>query len=510
MMRWKCVLALGTVPWLGACGGPQPDVTASLGQAQAADEAWVGAWAVSPQGSDASFQQQTLRQIVHPSLSGAAIRLRLSNVFGAADLHVDNVHIAEQVAGSQVKLETDQPVTFGGQTAVTIAPGAMAVSDAVDFPLTAFTNVAVSFYLPEATANATFHGQGTQDNYVAAGNVSDAQDLAGATTRGSYYFLTNLDVDAPEAYGAVVTLGASITDGVVSAQNANKRWPNALAVRLADAGKPVGVLNQGISGNKLLQDGAGESALKRFERDVIGQPGVRWVIFSDDPINDLGGGGVSADELIAAAGELIDAAHGAGIEFFCSTLTPYEGAGYWTPEGETARAAFNDFVRGPDSGCDAVVDQDEATHDPAQPTWYLPAFDAGDHLHPNEAGFQAIADAVELDLFMPLPEAAGAGGAEAGAGGGSAGAGLAGSGGVTAPGGTGGGSAGTTALSGNAGGGAGGSGGTGGNGAASMTPDGPDSSPGCGCRLATKRERPRAPWLAVALLSLLSLYRRRR
>jgi lysophospholipase L1-like esterase len=332
---------------------------------------------------------------------------------------------------------TDRIVTFGGETSVTIAAGSTAVSDAVEFSLQAFTNIAVSVYLPGAVTQATFHQQGTQDNYVADGDLSDAESLPGAQTRGSYYFLTNLDVDAPDAFGAVVTLGASITDGVVSAQGQNRRWPNDLAVRLAGASKPVGVLNHGISGNKLLADGAGESALHRFERDVVGQAGVRWVIFSDDPINDLGGGSPpSGDELISAAGELIASAHAAGIEFFCSTLTPFQGAGGWSPQAETARTAYNDFVRSPGSGCDAVVDQDEATHDPAQPTWYLPAFDAGDHLHPNQDGLQAIADAVDLELFTAPAAggASGAGGGEGsmGGGGSSGGGGSGGAGAITA------------------------------------------------------------------------------
>ncbi len=204
----------------------------------------------------------------------------------------------------------------------------------------------------------------------------------------------------PDAQGSVVTLGASITDGVASAQDDNRRWPNDLAVRLDSAGRPVGVLNEGISGNDLLTDGAGQSALNRFDRDVVGQPGVRWVIFSDDPINDLGGANPpTGDQLIAGLQQLISRAHQAGISFLCSTLTPFEGAGYWTPAGETGREQINAFIRGADSGCDGVVDQDTATHDPANPTRYLPAYDAGDHLHPNEAGLQAIADAVDLDVL---------------------------------------------------------------------------------------------------------------
>jgi lysophospholipase L1-like esterase len=187
---------------------------------------------------------------------------------------------------------------------------------------------------------------------------------------------------------------------VASAQDSNRRWPNDLSVRLANSGRTVGVLNQGISGNKLLADGAGPSALNRFDRDVLGQSGVRWVIFSDDPINDLGGPNPpTGDQLIAGLQQLISRAHQAGISFLCSTLTPYQGYGSWTPAGESARDAVNAFARGSGSGCDGVVDQDTATHDPANPTRYLPAYDSGDHLHPDEAGLQAIANAVDLNVF---------------------------------------------------------------------------------------------------------------
>jgi lysophospholipase L1-like esterase len=225
--------------------------------------------------------------------------------------------------------------------------------------------------------------------------------LFGVQTVGSYYFLANLDVQSASAVGAVVTLGASITDGVASGTDDNRRWPNDLAARLPNAGRPIGVLNQGISGNRLLVDGAGQSALNRLDRDVLVQPGAKWVIFSDDPINDLGSTNPppSADQLITGARQLVSRAHAKGLKFLCSTLTPYEGAGYWTQQGETAREAFNAFVRSSSSGCDGVVDQDTATHDPAHPTRYLPAYDAGDHLHPNEAGLQAIANAVDLGLF---------------------------------------------------------------------------------------------------------------
>jgi lysophospholipase L1-like esterase len=280
---------------------------------------------------------------------------------------------------------------------ITIAVGAEAVSDRIELAVAPLSDVAVSFYLPQSTGSATAHGMSNQTNYVVGGDASGDATLSGAQTNGSYYFLSNLDVDNAAAEGAVVTLGASITDGVASSSDSNKRWPNDLAVRLVGANRTIGVINQGISGNRLLTDGDGQSALNRFDRDVLAQPNVRWVIFSDDPINDLGGANPpTGDQLIAGLKQLVSRSHARGVRFLCSTLTPFQGAGGWSSAGETARQAIIAFIKSADSGCDGIVDQDAATHDPAKPTWYLPSYDAGDHLHPNQMGLQAIANAVDL------------------------------------------------------------------------------------------------------------------
>jgi lysophospholipase L1-like esterase len=209
------------------------------------------------------------------------------------------------------------------------------------------------------------------------------------------------DGNGHDVTGSVVTLGASITEGAGSTNGPNHSWPTVLAARLADEGLNIAVLNKGISGNRLLVDGAGPSALSRFDRDVLVQPGVRWVIFSDDPINDLGSTHPppTADALIAGVESLIARAHEKNIQFFCSTLTPYEGANYWTSYGEAVREQVNTFLRSEKSNCDAVIDQDLATHNPVHPTRYLPLYDSGDHLHPNDAGHRAIANDIDLRVF---------------------------------------------------------------------------------------------------------------
>jgi lysophospholipase L1-like esterase len=218
--------------------------------------------------------------------------------------------------------------------------------------------------------------------------------------------LSGVDGNGHDVRGYVVTLGASITEGAGSTHGTNRSWPTVLAARFADQGLNIAVLNQGISGNRLLADGAGPSALSRFDRDVLAQPGVRWVIFSDDPINDLGSTHPppTADALIAGIERLIARAHEKNIQFFCSTLTPYEGASYWTPSGEAVREQVNAFLRSKKNGCDAVIDQDTATHDPVHPTRYLPLYDSGDHLHPNDAGHRAIATGIDLRIFQRRTE----------------------------------------------------------------------------------------------------------
>ncbi|HWG24657.1 GDSL-type esterase/lipase family protein [Actinospica sp.] len=364
---------------------------------------WTGTWATAPQSGGDTFSGQTIRQVVHTSISGTATRLQLSNAFGSSALTVSDVHVAEAGSGSSIVSGTDHVVTFGGSGSVSIAAGGTGISDSIAFAVPALTNIAISFFLPNNTGPSTYHQFSMANSFIASGDVSGAAGLSNAQTENSYFFLSSLDVQNANSQGSVVALGASITDGYVSTVDGNDRWTDVLASRLNSAGDTIGVLNEGISGNRLLVDGAGQSALNRFARDVLGQPGVRWVIFSDDPINDLGSTSPqpTSAQLISGIQQLITAAHQNGIKFICSTLTPYQGAGYWNQSGETARDAIDTWIRSGSSGCDGVIDQDTATHDPSNPTWYLSAYDSGDHLHPNDAGYQAIGNAVNLGLFTP-------------------------------------------------------------------------------------------------------------
>ena len=361
---------------------------------------WTGTWATAPESGGDTFSGQTIRQVVRTSISGTETRLQLSNAFGTSALNVSDVQIAEAGSGSSIVAGTDHAVTFGGSSSVSIPAGGTGISDTIAFAVPALTNIAISFYLPNNTGSSTFHQYSMATSYVASGDVSGAAGFSNPATENNYYFLSSLDVQNPNSAGSVVALGASITDGYNSTVDADDRWTDTLASRLNAAGDTVGVLNEGIAGNRLLADGSGQSAINRFGRDVLGQPGVRWVVFSDDPINDLGSTSPqpTSAQLIAGIQQLITMAHQNGISFICSTLTPYQGAYYWNQSGETAREAVDAWVRTP-GNCDGVIDQDDATHNPSAPTEFLPAYDSGDHLHPSDAGYQAIGDAVNLGLF---------------------------------------------------------------------------------------------------------------
>jgi lysophospholipase L1-like esterase len=366
---------------------------------------WTGTWAIAQMRntSGKTFTNCTLRQIVRVSVGGESVRLRLSNLFGTQPLRVEDVHLALRRSGSTILPSSDRQLRFEGSTKLIIPAGASTFSDPVAFDVPALTEMAVSIYLPGTTSPATFHGSAHQTSYVEAGDVSSAPQMTNAKTTKSIYFLDGFDVKGPSLGGSVVTLGASITEGYTTADDTDRRWPDQLALRLVGQGISIGVLNLGISGNRLLLDGSGESAESRFERDVLQQPNVRWVIFSDDPINDLGNKpSPSGEALIAGLQRLIARAHERKIRFICSTLTPFEGASYWTPAEEKERQKVNSFLRSEGSGCDGIVDQDAATHDPAHLTRYLPAYDHGDHLHPNDTGHQAIANAIDLKLFSPV------------------------------------------------------------------------------------------------------------
>lgn len=383
---------------------------------------WVATWQGSPQTFDPlvanliplqpSYNNQTLREIVHVSIGGPQIRLRLTNSYGTQSLVVGAVHVARAVDGSTIQGGTDRTVTFGGEGSVTIPPGAVAVSDPVDLSVPALADLAVSIYVPQDTGPATQHTLGVQTSYVTGGDATAASGFpAGSTaTILTRPFLSNVEVLGNSRAAAVVTLGDSITDGYNSTVDADARWPDQLArVLVAAYGNKVGVSNAGISGNRVLNDAIGPNALARFDRDVLTQAGVRYVTVLEG-INDVGfsvgiapSQEVSAQQVIGGYRQLIARAHERGLAIYGCTLTPFKGAGYYSDAGEAKREAINTFIRS--SGeFDAVIDFDQVVRDPQDPLALLPAYDSGDHLHPSDAGYAAMGTSIDPALFRPTEE----------------------------------------------------------------------------------------------------------
>jgi lysophospholipase L1-like esterase len=374
---------------------------------------WVGTWATAPMLADGGMNVRmltgvTLREIAHISVGGAQVRIRFTNEFGLDPLTIGDARVALSAGGGAIQPGSDHAITFGGAATVNVPPGAAIFSDPVSLTVAPLSDLAVSFYLPPQIMRAeTFHGFADQDNFLATGDVSNAENLPQATTIPSWYFFDGVDVAAVAGSRAIVTLGDSITDGALSANNANHRWPDFLAARLqADPNlKNVSVLNVGIGGNRVLNEMYGPSAVSRIDRDILSQSGVRYVIVLES-INDIGRlaklmtpwDGITAQQLEWGFKQIADAAHEHGIKAIGATITPYGGAGYSSDAGEQVREAVNDWIR--TSGTfDGVVDFDKITQDPQNPTHFNPAYDSGDHLHPKDAGYQAMGEGIDLSLF---------------------------------------------------------------------------------------------------------------
>ncbi len=390
--------------------------------AQRAKSNWVTSWAASPQPRwDGDFAlpvrvpnqlwNQTVRQVLRLSLGGQRLRLRISNRYGTKPLHIGAVSAALVANGGAIQPDTARQALFDGQAYLTVPVGAAVISDPIELSVDDCADVAVSLYFPEPTAPQTFHWDGLQTAYIGSGNQVNNIDMQVSDTSETRMFVSSVIVQRSEPAKAVVAFGDSITDGNASSINRNHRWPDFLAKRLVKAN--IAVVNAGISGARILDTGMGENALARFEQDVIAHPGVDSVIVMMG-INDIGWPGsalaphkepTSAEPLITAYRQLITLAHLHDLRIIGATLTPFEGAlhdspmrGYFSDDKEQVRQQVNHWIR--HSGeFDGVLDFDALTRDPKHPARFLPHFDSGDHLHPGDSGYQAMAEAVNLQLF---------------------------------------------------------------------------------------------------------------
>jgi lysophospholipase L1-like esterase len=360
------------------------------------------------------FTNQTLRQIVHVSIGGTKVRVLISNAYGSAPVTIGAGHIALRETEGSIQGASGGTLTFSSRATMTIPAGATVYSDPVNLTVPAMADLAIDLYLPGNTSGATMHNGAFQTNYISeTGNYVGKTTLPNVVKIQNWFLLSRVEVVASDAVGAIVAFGDSITDGTRSTPDTNNRWPDDLARRLLGQGLKLAVLNAAIAGNRILSEAAvppgvdvravaqGVNALARFERHALSQPGITHIIVLEG-INDIGvarqNPTPTAEDLIAGHKQLIEQAHTRGLKILGATLTPFYGAAYYTEVGETKRQTLNEWIR-TGKAYDAVIDFDKVTRDPGNPKMFLPQYDSCDHLHPSDAGYKAMADAIDLSLF---------------------------------------------------------------------------------------------------------------
>jgi lysophospholipase L1-like esterase len=405
--------SLAVVAWLlvvTATAGLAGCVSHPAGVAPGGDH-WVGAWEAAPQLVEPAnlppmpgLTETTLRQVIHLSLGGGRWRFRISNEFGNGPLTIGAARAARSVAADTIDVASEAPLTFDGAPSVTIPAGQAVLSDAVSIVAPALSAITLSLYLPSVPKGLTGHPGSRTTSYIGRGDQTGNRVLVDAAKTDHWYLMSGALVAAPGEAAAVIVLGNSIADGRGSGTNRNDRWPDNLARRLqADPSTAnVSVLNAGIGGNAILHGGLGPTALDRLDRDVLRQPGARWLIVSEG-VNDIGASradsaAATAQHLIDAYGTIIRRARGAGLRVYGATMLPFGGSQYGSAAHEDVRRIVNAWIR--DSGAfDGVIDLDAAMRDPSDASRLAATVDGGDHLHPNERGYQQMASAVDLRLF---------------------------------------------------------------------------------------------------------------
>ena len=392
-------------------------LAAPLAQAQSLTDKWTGTWAAAPFAltnaakpgeTKLGTADVTVREIVHTSIAGSALRVILTNEFGTTPLTVNaaQVGLSTGIGTDGVAPGSAHAVTFGGHNSVIIPAGATVTSDPVAIALPALSTVAISLFVPtQPIATLSYHGTALTTNFIAAGDQTTAASLTGAEKTSSWFLIKSIDVKpTAKNAAAIVCFGDSITDGARSTPDTNHRWPDFLAARLQadNKTKNLGVLDMGIGGNRILLDGTGPSALARFDHDVLALDGVKYLIFLEG-INDIGGNNRktnvgTADDLIWGLTQLTQRAHAHGIKVIGATITPYGKAGYQDDAGEKIRETINNWIR-TGGVVDGYVDFEKAVRDPEHPTQIQAGFDPGDHLHFNDDGYKAMGGSIDLNLF---------------------------------------------------------------------------------------------------------------
>ncbi|MEW6539303.1 MAG: SGNH/GDSL hydrolase family protein [Pseudomonadota bacterium] len=377
-----------------------------------AETHWARSWNASPLGAapdrrPPTLKDVTVRQVVRVSAGGDRFRLRLTNEYGPTAARIGRVRIVQLAADGKPVPGTSRDLTFDGSAGAVLAPDAPLLSDPVDLALPALSRLSISLYLPDEIAEPTIHLLGLSSAWIAPGDQTAAAELTDPLLVTQRVLISGIDVERAEPTRVIVTLGDSITDGANGTRDADRRWPDLLAARLQAAGlTSVAVANAGISGNRILKPkpGLGAAALARFDRDVLAVPGVTDVIVLEG-VNDVGMAWRDHDphpptpaDLIAGYRQMIVRAHAAGLKIRLATILPYKDANYWSEQGEATRQAVNAWIRA-NTEADGVIDFDAVMRDSAEPLKLAAAYDSGDHLHPNDAGFRAMADAIDLTPY---------------------------------------------------------------------------------------------------------------
>jgi lysophospholipase L1-like esterase len=387
---------------------------------------WTTSWGAAPLAASPAagpfpatptFSDQTIRQVVHLSAGGSRLRVRFTNEFGSRPLRIGAVRIALADATGKIQPGTDRPLSFAGKPGALIPVGSPYLSDPVDFAVKALSALSISIYLPEDTGPCTCHGVALQTGFISNTGNFVTEAFAPKATFMARAFVSGVEVYSAAPAKAVVVLGDSISDGVGSTPDSNHRWPDLFAQRLAARRHEAwGVVNMGISGNRVLDDGAGQSAIARFDRDVLSVPGVAYVIVFEG-VNDIGisfgqfqgplvelfksmvpKNKATAEAMIAGYRQLIERAHAKGLKILGATIAPYEGSAYYSPEGESIRQQINAWFR-TGGAFDGVLDFDAVLRDPDKPTQIATPLHAGDHLHGSDLGYEAIARSIDLSQF---------------------------------------------------------------------------------------------------------------